>query len=261
MTASPGSARSLTGCRRAEERAVVERHDPLRVRRLRCGDAGRLVDERVLVDDAQRVVEAPLEADRGRALRAHARAAERAGDVARVDLDAVGELEQAVQAVVEVAGAFAGLDGEVGPGGVADEQRVAGQEQPGLVAARPVDDGEAGVLGPVPGRVDGAQRDLAGDDLLAVCERLERVLRLGDRVDRAPGCRARARTARVRRRGRRACASRGRRRCGRRRARPARGTARSRTRGRRRPPRLSRSRRPGRKRSRDPRPQTAGRSR
>ena len=80
-------------------------------------------------------VEAALEADRRRRLRAHRLAAERAGDVAGVDLDPVGELEQPPQRVEEALGALLRADGEVGSGGVADEERVAGEDEPGLVGA------------------------------------------------------------------------------------------------------------------------------
>ena len=69
-------------------------------------------------------------------------------------LDAVAELDQPPQRVEQPLGALARADGEVGPCGVADEQRVAREHEPGLVAARAVDHGEAAVLGPVAGRVD-----------------------------------------------------------------------------------------------------------
>ena len=104
--------------------------------------------------------------------------------MARIDLDAVVQLEQPVQAVKEPFGALVGLDGEVWASRVADEQRVAGQEQPGLVGARPVRDGEAAVLRAMAGRVDDAQADVADDDLVAVRDRLERILGLCQRVDR-----------------------------------------------------------------------------
>ena len=78
-----------------------------------------------------------------------------------IDLDAVAELEQPAQRVEEALGALARLDREVGPGGVADEERVPGEDEPRLVAARAVDHGEAAVLGPVARRVDAAQDDVA----------------------------------------------------------------------------------------------------
>ena len=54
----------------------------------------------------------------------------------REHLDAVGELEQAVQRVEQPFGALRGTHGEVGPGGIADEERVARQHEPRLIAAR-----------------------------------------------------------------------------------------------------------------------------
>ena len=73
---------------RADERPTVELDDPIHVRRARRGRVGPLLDE-LLLTDVQRVVEAALEADRRGGLRAHAGAAERAGDVAGEELDAV----------------------------------------------------------------------------------------------------------------------------------------------------------------------------
>jgi hypothetical protein len=64
-----------------------------------------------------------------------------------IDLDRIGQLSQPLQRVEEPFGALACLDGEVGPGRVADEQRVARQHD--LL----VHD-EGAVLGPVPRRVD-----------------------------------------------------------------------------------------------------------
>ena len=61
-----------------------------------------------------------------------------------------------MQRAEDAAGALLLLDGEVGAGDVADEQRVAGQHGPRLVAARGVDQREGGVLGPVAGRVERA---------------------------------------------------------------------------------------------------------
>ena len=65
----------------------------LHVRRPRRRAGACVRHELVLaaLDEAQRRVEAALEADRGRGLRAHRGAAERAGDVAGEDLDAVAE--------------------------------------------------------------------------------------------------------------------------------------------------------------------------
>ena len=104
--------------------------------------------------------------------------------MAREDLDAVRQLEQAAQRVEEALGALLRADGEVGTGRVADEERVAGEDEPGLVGARAVDHGEARVLRAVAGRVDRAQDDLAELELDAVVQRVVRVLGLGGGVDR-----------------------------------------------------------------------------
>ena len=103
--------------------------------------------------------------------------------MAGVDLDAVAELDEPAQRVEETLGALARLDREVGPRGVADEERVAGEDDPRIGPAREVADREAAVLGPVPGRVDAAQDDVAERDLVAVLERVVRVLGLGGRMD------------------------------------------------------------------------------
>ena len=101
------------------------------------------MDEHLDVLDPGVGIRAPLAADRRRRLLAHAgAAAHRAADVAGPDLDVVAQAEQAVQRRVQLARAVLGLDGEVGPRDVADEQRVAGQE-------RPVVDEERAVLGTV----------------------------------------------------------------------------------------------------------------
>ena len=115
---------------RRDERPAVQLDDPLHVRRARRRDAGRLRDEERDVVVRERGVEASLEADRRRRLRAHRLAAERPGDVTRVHLDAVAELDEPAERVEEALGALARLDREVGPRGVADEERVAGQDDP-----------------------------------------------------------------------------------------------------------------------------------
>ena len=148
--------------------------------------------------------------------------------------------------------AFARRDREVGPRGVADEQRVAGEHELAV-------DDERAVLRPV-ARACAARGCSAAPTatICAVVERLARVLRLRERVDRdgqtvlererpwpetwsAWVCVSSTRSIRTF---------------------PAprpRGTARSRTRGRRPPRRLPRGHRPGTRRTRDPRPRTGGR--
>ena len=72
-------------------------------------------------------------------------------------LDVVGQREQLlVQRAEDAARALLLVDREVGARDVADEQRVAGQHRPRLVAARGVDQRERRVLGPVAGRVQRA---------------------------------------------------------------------------------------------------------
>ena len=103
--------------------------------------------------------------------------------MAGIDLDAVAELDEPAQRVEEPLGALARLDREVRPRGVSDEQRVAGEDDPRIVAARAVAHREAAVLGPVAGRVDAAKHDVAERDLVAVRERVVRVLGVRGRMD------------------------------------------------------------------------------
>src|SRR5207253_9979892 len=117
------------------------------------------------------------EADRRAGLLAHpGAAAERAADVAGPDLDEVLVLEETVERAVEPARALLGLDGQVRPGHVADEERVARQEEPGRFLAAAILDHEGEVPGPVSGRADGGDvcaAELEGRSLL---ERLVVVL-------------------------------------------------------------------------------------
>ena len=94
----------------------------------------------------------------------------------RVDLGLVRQPGEALQRAEEALGALAGVDREVRPRGVADQQRVAGQQ----VAV----DEEAGVLGPVARRVHHLHGQRADGDLVAVLERLARVRDVGQGVDR-----------------------------------------------------------------------------
>ena len=75
------------------------------------------------------------------------------------------------------------LDRKIGPRDVADEQRVAAQHGPRLDTPRLVDQGKRRVLGPVPGRVHGADRDGAELELPAVVERLMAVVGRRQPVD------------------------------------------------------------------------------
>ena len=101
-----------------------------------------------------------------------------------VDLDAVRELQQAMQAVEQTLGALVGLDRQVGPRSVPDEQRVPGQQEPRLLGTCPVGDRETAVLGPVPRRVHHVEPHAADVDRLPVGERFEGVRGLCEGVDR-----------------------------------------------------------------------------
>ena len=111
-------------------------------------------------------------------------AAQRAAEVAGPDL---GRRRAAPAAVVQraedAARALLLVDREVGPRDVADEQRVAGEHRPRLVAARGVDERERRVLGPVPGRVQRAHAQRAELELPAVVEGLVVVVGRGVAVD------------------------------------------------------------------------------
>src|SRR5207244_5068561 len=93
-------------------------------------------------------------------------------DVAGPDLDEVLVLEEAGERAVESARPLLGLDGQVRPGDVADEERVAGQEQPRRLVAASVLDDEGEVLGPVAGRAEGGDARLAEAEGRTLLERL-----------------------------------------------------------------------------------------
>ena len=156
-----------------EERAPVERDDALEVRRLVGELAGERADEAVLVVAREQPVEAALEANRGHGLLAHPRAAaERPADVAGPDLGEVPEREEPLERPEEPAGALLGVDCEIRARDVAHEERVAGDDEPGLLAAAPVGDEIRGVLRPVAGGCKSRDGDLADRDRVAVGERL-----------------------------------------------------------------------------------------
>ena len=95
----------------------------------------------------------------------------------RVHGDVVRQLFEAPQAVEEALGALRGADREVRPSGVADEERVTGEQQ--LLV-----DEERAVLGPVPRRVQHTHGDLADVQHVSVHHGVEVVLRLRERMDR-----------------------------------------------------------------------------
>ena len=79
----------------------------------------------------------------------------------------------------EILRALLGVDGEIGAGGVADEQRVAREHRRGAAA---LDHLDRAVLRPVAGGVDCAQDDAPELDLVAVAQRLVREGRAGGLV-------------------------------------------------------------------------------
>ena len=99
-------------------------------------------------------------------------------------LHAVAEREQPAKRMEESLGALAGIHSEVRAGHISDEEGVSGQDEPRVGSARAVDHRDRAVLGPVAGRVEAAQDDVAERDLGPVCERVVRVLRGCSGVDR-----------------------------------------------------------------------------
>ena len=77
----------------------------------------------------------------------------------------------------ESLGALARVDGEIRPGRVADEQRVAGEHEP-------LGDDESAVLGPMARGVQHTHRYRTGTEDLFVLERLVGERRVGDGMDR-----------------------------------------------------------------------------
>ena len=170
-----GGQERLDGGRLGEERAAVEGDDALEVRGLRRQALRQRADEGLFVLAREEAVEAPLEADRRARLLAHPRAAaERAADVPGPDLSEVPERQQALDRGIEAPRPFLLVDREIGSRDVADEERVAGDDQPRLVAARLVGDEVRRVLGPVAGRGESGDRDVAEGHLVAVGQRLVR---------------------------------------------------------------------------------------
>ncbi len=87
-----------------------------------------------------------LEPDRAERVPGKAAAADRSGVVARVHDDVIGQLEQLLERRVEEAGLAERVAGDVKVGSphVTDQERVAGEDKPGLVgAATAVGDDEA----------------------------------------------------------------------------------------------------------------------
>ena len=100
------------------------------------------------------------------------------------DLAGVGQREHLlVQRAEDVARALGLVDRQVGTRDRADEEGVACQHRPRLVAAAPLDQRERGVLGAMPRRVQRPDRQVAELELPAVVERLVVVVGIGEAVD------------------------------------------------------------------------------
>ena len=169
--------RGVKGCASTvllDERAPVQRDDVPEVRRLGAERRGGPLDELVLVGEPEELLVGSLEADGGGDLEVHARAAAHgAAEMAGPHLGGVGKAhELVVERVEDAARALLLVDGEIGAGDIADEERVAREHRPGLVRAGRVDERERGVLGAVPRRVKRPDRQRAEFELPAVVDRL-----------------------------------------------------------------------------------------
>ena len=181
-----GREQRVHGLRVREQRPAVQGHDALEVRRLGGQVAGERPHEGRLVLARQQPVEAALEPDRRARLLAHAgAAAERAADMPGPHLREVAESEEALHRGVQPARALLLVDREIGPGDIADEERVARDDEPGLRATALVRDQVGGVLGPVARRRERGDRDLPDPHRVPVGQRLVREVdaRRGGDVD------------------------------------------------------------------------------
>ena len=146
-----------------------------------CGPSARV--EEVCELALERRVGAALEADRRRGLRAHRRAAERAGDVAREDLDAVPELGEAAQAVEEALGALLASTARSGrPASPTKSESPVRTSHGSSLRERSIT-AKQQCSGRCPGVWIVAQDDVADLDLRPVLERLVREGRPGLLVD------------------------------------------------------------------------------
>ena len=92
-----------------------------------------------------------------------------------IDLDVVRQRHQLlVDAVVELGGKVVGVGVKVRPADGADEQRVAGQDEPRIRTAAKIGDEKADAVVAVPRRVNDFDARIAEFDFLAVVEGFER---------------------------------------------------------------------------------------
>ena len=174
-----------------DQRSAVQRHDVLDVGRALPELVERGVDERFRGGGPEGGVVLALEADRrGRLVVDRGAPAHRSAEMAGPDLHVIVQGQQApVQRIEDRLRAVAGLDRQIRARDVADEQRVAGQDRPGIVGASGIVQHERGVLGAVAGRMHRLDLQVAHAKPPAVGERLVRILGPGELVDvdRRPG--------------------------------------------------------------------------
>src|SRR5213083_403482 len=167
---------------RERQQAAVLRDDRLEGGWLRRHALHDEVHEPRLAVEVEGGVEAPLEADRRRGLRAHRAPARAAGAVGGIDLDAVGQRQQhAAQRLPQILGRRGAA--EVGATDGADEERVAGEHEPRLGGARVIGHEQAERVRGVAGRVTRPQLDVAEAEAVAVRQRLVRERHAGRAVD------------------------------------------------------------------------------
>ncbi len=178
--------RTRIAARRHGQRPVA-RDDALEVGRLGGQPRHERLHEVFLVAGLEGRVEPSLEADRGGRLARHGAPAARARPVGRVHLHAVGEREETPgEAPVEPRRGL--LAAEIRPAHVPHEQRVPGEDEPRLGAAREIGHEQRDALRRVAGRVQDPEGHVAETDLGAVLDGAhgERGVRGRMQVDRRP---------------------------------------------------------------------------
>src|SRR5579859_873639 len=135
---------------------------------------GHEADELVLALDAQRLVVALLEADRRRRFPAQPPSADRARERAGEHVDVVGQGLEAIGAAHDYVDALPGADGKLGAAEVSHHQRVAGEDEPWLVAARVVGHQETDVFRRMTRRVPHARGDVSERQHVAILRCRER---------------------------------------------------------------------------------------
>jgi hypothetical protein len=165
---------------------TVEKHHSVDVRRSGRQALRHRGHELILGHHQHRVV-AKLEPDRRARLRAQSRPpAQRAANVRRPHLDVVAERDQRLQTRAQDLRAFSGVQDEVGPGDVADQERIPCEQQPRLFSPGEVADREREMLGSMPRRCDRPHTDVPDGDLvpgvdsvIAIVSRIGRPVRPG----------------------------------------------------------------------------------